>query len=56
MTGLMLARAAVTLHEIFANWVAASNRNRCLGVARTLLYTVRRRRHSDEYLELLVSP
>ena len=45
MTGTMLLkRAAVTLHEIFANWIAVSNRNRCLGLALTLLHTVRRGR------------
>jgi hypothetical protein len=46
----------VTLHETFANWIAVSNRNRCLGLARPLLYTVRRGLHWDEDLELLVSP
>ena len=30
-----------TLHETFANWIAVSNRNRCLGLALTLLYTDR---------------
>ena len=57
MTGMMLlARAVVTPHEIFANWIAVSNRNRYLGLALTLLYTVRRRLHWDGYLEPLVSP
>ena len=57
MTGMMLlARAVVTLHEIFATWIAVSNRNRCLGLALTLLYTVHRGRNWDAYLELLVSP
>jgi hypothetical protein len=46
----------VTLRETFANWIAVSNRNRCLGVALILLYTVRRGLHWDEDLELLVSP
>ena len=45
----------VTLHEIFANWIAASNRNCYLGLALTLPYTVRRGLHRDESLELLVS-
>jgi len=32
----------VTLREKFATWIAVSNRNRCLGLALTLLYAVRR--------------
>src|SRR6185295_15126684 len=40
----------VTLHETFASWIAVSNRNRCLGLALTLLYTLRRGLHSDEDL------
>jgi hypothetical protein len=35
----------VTLHKTFANWIAVSNRNRCLGLALTLLYVVRRGLH-----------
>jgi hypothetical protein len=32
----------VTLREKLSNWIAVSNRNRCLGLALTLLYVVRR--------------
>ena len=32
----------MTLREKFANWIAVSNRNRCLGLALTLLYAIRR--------------
>jgi hypothetical protein len=35
----------VTLREKFANWIAVSNRNRCLGLALTLLYAVRGQCH-----------
>ena len=31
-----------TLRERFATWIAVSNRNRCLGLALTLLYAIRR--------------
>ena len=39
---LGILQLLVTLHETFANWIAVSNRNRYLGLALTLLYTVRR--------------
>ena len=32
----------MTLREKFATWIAVSNRNYCLGLALTLLYSVRR--------------
>ena len=53
---LGILQLLVTLHETFANWIAVSNRNRYLGLALALLCTVRRGRHRDGYLELLVSP
>ena len=35
----------VTLRAKFANWIAVSNRNRCLGLALALLYAIRRGLH-----------
>jgi hypothetical protein len=41
----------VTLPEKFSNWIAVSNRNRCLGLAFTLLHTA-----GDELAPRVVGP